>query len=438
MTDEARGLLDILGEAPEGGPAFVEGLRRAGLEALRAKGLPGRKDEAWRFTSVRDLEKAAYEIAAEAAPSAIADASSRFAEDGTSRVVVVDGRPTAGGVLAEGVAVESLAEVLAHRPGSIEAFLGKSAGSEFFAGLNAAMFRDGVVVRISRGVRAEAPIHLVHAAERAANDTVANPRILVIVEEGAAATIIETHLAPAGQRPGRRLTNLVSEVSLGAGATLEHVLVHDGLDQHVARVAVHQAARSEYRSRVLTFGGALVRLDLSVLLAGEGANAELDGLYLVADRDHVDHQLRVIHRAPRCTSRQTYRGVLDASGSAVFDGTTEVEKGAQRTEAHQENRNLLLSDSAVVNTKPHLRIDADDVVCSHGATVGSLDREQLFYLRSRGIPEPLARAMLTFAFLRSLVDRVSHEPTRESLVSSLLSRLPEGESVQGTSVQGAS
>ncbi|MBC7174451.1 MAG: SufD family Fe-S cluster assembly protein, partial [Polyangiaceae bacterium] len=176
----------------------------------------------------------------------------------------------------------------------------------------------------------------------------------------------------------------------------------------------------------------LVRLDVQVVLAGEGANAELDGLYVVAGKEHVDHQLVVVHRAPHCTSRQTYRGVLDGAGAAVFDGTIVVERGAQKTEAHQENRNLLLSDSAVVNTKPHLRIDTDDVICSHGATVGSLDREQLFYLRARGVPEAMARAMLTFAFLKALLDRVSHEPTRERLVTQLLARLPESEGVRGT------
>ncbi len=409
MSGDARGLLAILESSPEGGPSFVEGIRRAGREALRAKGLPGRKDEAWRFTSVRAVVGASY------APATPAFAVSGGEGDAT---------------LPAGVTVERLADVLAARPESVEALLGHHAEAEFFAAVNAAMLRDGVVVRVARGARASAPIHLAHAAERIANDSVANPRVLVVVEEGAEATLVETHGAPAGGG-GRRFTNLVTEVVLGESAALEHVVVHEGVDQHVARLAVHQARGSSYRSRVLTFGGALVRLDLSVVLAGEGASAELDGLYHVTGTEHVDHHVRVIHRAPHCQSRQTYRGVLDGSGSAVFDGTTEVEKGAQRTEAHQENRNLLLSDSAVVNTKPHLRIDADDVVCSHGATVGSLDREQLFYLRSRGIPGDLARAMLTFAFLRSLVDRVSDEPTRARLASALRARLPAGEGVEG-------
>jgi Fe-S cluster assembly protein SufD len=404
------------------------------MESIRQKGLPGAREEAWRFTSVRELERPSYEVASGTASDAhlraLADAL--LGDDGTHRVTVVDGRPALPDALPEGLVVLGLADVLARLPELVETHLGAYAGTEFFAGLNAAMFHDGAVVRLARGHAIERPVHLVHVNAQSDKDTVVHPRLVVVVEAGASLTLVESFLGPRGDGgTGRHLTNVVSEVVLEPGARFEHVIVHDGVDRHIARVAVHQGEGSTYRSNVFTFGGSLVRLDLETTLAGERASAELDGIYHVAGNDHVDHQLRVVHRAPHCTSRQVYRGVLDGAGEAVFDGTTVVERGAQRTEAHQENRTLLLSDSATVNTKPHLRIDADDVVCSHGATVGSLDDEQLFYLRARGVPEALARAMLTFAFLRMLLDGVSHEPTRDRLARALLERLPDGEEVGG-------
>jgi Fe-S cluster assembly protein SufD len=434
MSEAGResGLLGVLASAPSS-PAWLEPLRRAGADAIRATGLPGKHDEAWRFTSVRELGRPAYELAAAADGDARlrALADERFGDDGTHRVSVVDGRPSAPSALPEGLEVLGLAEALERGEGLVRAHLGKHAGTEFFAGLNAAMFHDGVVVRVARGRTIEQPLHLVHLAERGERDVVAHPRLVVVVEAGAELRLVESFLGPVGEGAGRHLTNVVSEIVLEQGARLDHVLVHEGVDRHVARVAVQQDGGSVYRSRVFTFGGSLLRLDVEATLAGEGASAELDGVYHVAGEDHVDHQLRVVHRAPRCTSRQVYRGVLDGAGEAVFDGTTVVERGAQRTEAHQENRNLLLSDAATVNTKPHLRIDADDVMCSHGATVGSLDAEQLFYLRARGVPEALARAMLTFAFLRALLEGIPHEPTRERLTHALLERLPEGERIRG-------
>jgi Fe-S cluster assembly protein SufD len=166
------------------------------------------------------------------------------------------------------------------------------------------------------------------------------------------------------------------------------------------------------------------------LLQGKGAECQLDGAYLIDGEDHVDHHTLVEHRAAHCRSAQTYRGIVSGKGTAVFDGIVVVHRDAQKTEAHQENRNLLLSETATVHTKPHLEIDADDVVCSHGATVGSLDEDQLFYLRARGVPEELAHSMLTYAFLKSIVDRVSDEPTRVRMREALLTRIPHGDDIR--------
>jgi Fe-S cluster assembly protein SufD len=199
----------------------------------------------------------------------------------------------------------------------------------------------------------------------------------------------------------------------------------------VGRVDVRQGADSNYRSTVVTLGGALLRFDVRCLLQGKGAECQLDGAYLIDQEDHVDHHTAVEHQASHCRSAQTYRGIVSGKGTAVFDGIVVVHRDAQKTEAHQENRNLLLSDTATVHTKPHLEIDADDVICSHGATVGSLDQDQLFYLRTRGVPEALAHSMLTYAFLKSIVDRVGHEPTRARMSEAILARIPYGDDIRG-------
>jgi Fe-S cluster assembly protein SufD len=251
------------------------------------------------------------------------------------------------------------------------------------------------------------------------------PRVLVTVGPGAELSIVETYAASGGNH----LTNSVVELDLAPNAKVAHVRVHENQGLQVGRVDVRQAADSRYRSTVITLGGALLRFDARCLLRGRGAECVLDGVYLVDGSDHVDHHTLVEHEAPHCRSEQTYRGIASGKGVAVFDGMVVVHRNAQKTEAHQENRNLLLSDTATVHTKPHLEIDTDDVVCSHGATVGSLDPDQLFYLRARGVPSELAHAMLTFAFLESIVDRVSHEQTRLCMRDAILARIPHGRDV---------
>ena len=251
--------------------------------------------------------------------------------------------------------------------------------------------------------------------------------MLVTVGANAELTLIESYASEdAGQ-----LINSVVEVDLGRNAKMNHVRVHENAGLQVGRVDVRQQADSGYRSTVITLGGALLRFDIRCLLQGKGAECQLDGAYLIDGDDHVDHHTVVEHQAAHCRSTQTYRGIVSGKGTGVFDGIVIVHRDAQKTEAHQENRNLLLSETATIHTKPHLEIDADDVVCSHGATVGSLDADQLFYLRARGIPEDLAHSMLTYAFLKSIVDRVSHEPTRVRMSDALLARIPHGDEIRG-------
>jgi Fe-S cluster assembly protein SufD len=381
------------------GPNWLRSLRGRAAESLLTQGLPTHKTEAWRFTPVRALVEADSEPADLDVP-AVRSASQ------------------------DGVTARGLRSVLEHEPGLLEGKLDLAGPPEHFAALNTAMFSDGIWIDVAAGAVIDTPIEIEHAVGAPG---VAYPRILITVGQGAELTLIETY----GESTGDQLTNSVVEVDLAPNAKVSHVRIHENTGLQVGGVNVRQSADSRYRSTVITLGGALLRFDVRCLLQGQGAKCQLDGAYLVDGEDHVDHHTLVEHQAPHCRSDQTYRGIASGKGTAVFDGIVVVHRGAQKTEAHQENRNLLLSDTATVHTKPHLEIDADDVICSHGATVGSLDEDQLFYLRTRGIPEDLARAMLTFAFLRAVVDRIDDEPTRARMRDALLDRIPHADEIGG-------
>ena len=399
MTDSSpKTLIQSLPSSFEAGPEWLRLLRGRAADALRAGGLPTKKTEAWRFTPVRSVVEAAFSPA-----------------EGDALSVV--------SALPEGITARSLREVLESEPGLLDGRLDFAGTPEHFAALNTALFTDGLWIDVPDGTAVDTPIEITHAIGRAG---VSYPRVLVTAGAGAELTLIETY---QGESVGG-LTNSVVELDVGRNAKVSHIRIHENAGMQVGRVDVRQTADSGYRSTVITLGGALLRFDVRSLLDGKGAECQLDGAYLVEGEDHVDHHTRVEHRAPHCRSNQTYRGIASGKGTAVFDGIVVVHRDAQKTEAHQENRNLLLSDTATIHTKPHLEIDADDVVCSHGATVGALDEDQLFYLRARGIPADLAHAMLTYAFLESIIDRVGHEPTRTRMREALIARIPHGDEIR--------
>ncbi|MFZ1863178.1 MAG: Fe-S cluster assembly protein SufD [Polyangiales bacterium] len=403
MTDSNRQrLLESIPTSFDTGPAWLRALRERAAETLREGGLPTKKTEAWRFTPVRSV-----------------------VDQGFSRTE--GDLPSLSSPLPDGVTVRSLRQVLETEPALIEDKLNLGGAPEHFAALNTALFTDGLWIDVAAGLALEGPIELVHSAPAGRDPGVTYPRVLLTVGENAEIELLETYEGNAAEQ----LTNSVVEIDIGRNARIKHVRVHENDGFQIGRVDVRQAAGSRYRSTVVTLGGALLRFDARCLLQGQGAESQLDGVYLVEGEDHVDHHTLIEHQAPGCRSGQTYRGIASGKGTAVFDGLVIVHRDAQRTEAHQENRNLLLSDTATVHTKPHLQIDADDVICSHGATVGSLDEDQLFYLRTRGIPEELARAILTFAFVEAIVDRVDHLPTRARLRETLLARIPHGDEIRG-------
>jgi Fe-S cluster assembly protein SufD len=417
------GLLGVtraaLGSAPTGGGRTGD-VRAEGAEWFESQGFPSPRDEAWRFTPLAPVLRVPY------ARSSARPVTEPFAGLTGPRVVISNGHLVSAAALA-GVDVGTRARPFPDLERLLDAHLGRAARiDDGFAAQNAALFEDVVVIRVKEGATLAAPVVIVHAAGGGDSPLLSVPRVLVVAEAGSDATVVQAHVF-AGGAPV--LESSVTEVVVLPGARLEHVRLHQGTPESaaVARVSVRQARDSSYASRVFTFGGALARLTLNVLLEGAGASAVLDGLYLADGGDILDHHTTVDHASPHCTSHERYKGTLDGTGVAVFDGTVIVRRGASKTEGHQENRNLLLSNDAIVHTKPHLRIDTDDVKCSHGATVGRLDPAQLFYLRSRGIDEGVARSMLIFAFAQEMTEGVRSQELREALATRIAARLPGGE-----------
>jgi Fe-S cluster assembly protein SufD len=424
----SKTLIEHLPQTALAGPAWLVGVREKAAESLRSVGLPHRKVEAWRIVPLKPITSEAFKPAA---PAAVPEWATDMlpADDGCHRVWMVNGRTLPCAELPAGVQVTALSEALSGDDADLTRGLGTVASGEHFSALNAVLFDDGVLVRVERGAVVERPIHIISVAVSEDTPTVAYPRVLIHLQEQSQAVVIETYLGDGG---AKQLTNVVTEVVLEPSSNLEHVRIQLGgqASHHVGALAVRQERASVYRSRTISLGGAFSRLDLDVLLAGEGAECELDGLYHATGREFVDNHTRVDHAVPRCSSRESYRGIVDGAGHAVWDGTAIVRRGAHQTVAHQENRNLLLSADATINTKPHLEIDTDDLVASHGATVGALDDDQLFYLRTRGVELEQARAVLTYGFVQAIVDEVSHAPIAEWLGACLRGRLPNGAAIQ--------
>lgn len=419
-----------LAEATALAPAAVAGLRRAGLAAFRTLGLPTTDDEEWRYTNVAPLGRTTFEPAARA--EGPIPEYPRF--DGLATFVFVNGRyrrdlsdPGSPRDLGVRVFAGSFHEALGNADRALDEGLGSVAptATHAFAAWNAALADDGFLLRVPRGVAAGKAVHLVHVAAGAAEGagSASAPRVLVVLEEGARATLVETFVGA----PGTHLAAPVAEAVLGANASLDHlVLQMQGAGS--TQIGLH-AFRLERDARLTTstfsFGGALVRNEAHVTFAGPGAEASLSGLFCAAGKQHVDNHLVVDHAAPQSSSRQSYKGILGGEAHGVFDGRVVVRAGAAKTDARQINRNLLLSPTARVDSKPQLEIDNNDVKASHGSSTGRLDEDALFYLRSRGLSEGDARALLRFAFGSELLEGVRVEPVRRFLEKELLHWLPE-------------
>jgi Fe-S cluster assembly protein SufD len=411
-------------------PPWLDRLRRAAMARFVEKGFPTTRDEAWRKTSVAPIVRTAFRAPDGNVAGTDALAALALPDLGGPRAVFVNGVYSADlssrGPSPRGVEIASLRELVAGKPGRIEPLLTRVAGARghVFADLNTAFVDDGAVVFVAPGAAVAEPIHLVYlSVNPGAEPTVSHPRTLVVGGRGSEATVVESYGGPDGQV---YLTNAVTEIAVEAGASIDHCKLQREGDRafHVASLFVRPDKGARFSDHAVSFGAALGRNDIDVTFAGEGGECTLLGLFLADGERHTDTHTRIDHAVPHCTSRELYKGVLDGSARGVFDGLILVRKHAQKTDAAQTNKNLLLSRQALVDSTPRLEILADDVKCKHGSTTGQLDPLALFYLRSRGIGEGPARALLTYAFASDLVHRIRVGPLRAAVEAHLQSRLP--------------
>jgi Fe-S cluster assembly protein SufD len=418
-------------------PSWLRERREAAFDRFAERGFPTPRDEAWRQTSVARIAGAAFARAEWSEAEGRSLASSFLAGP---NVVFANGRfngsngtpsPSRNEAIP-GVEVLGLRQVLAQAPERLKPHLAAKVdgNASAFADLNTALHEDGAVVFLAPGTVAKEPIHIVFASTGApGRATVTHPRVLVVAGRGSRARIVESYLGAIGLE---YLTNAVTEVRVEDGAEVEHYRLQQESEAafHIGRLAVDVGREGRFTDRSFSFGAALARLDVDVSLAAEGGDCTLEGLFFASGDRHTDVHTRVDHAAPRCSSRELYKGVLDGHGRGVFHGLVVVRPGAQKTDAVQNNRNLLLSRDALVSSTPQLDILADDVKCKHGSTTGQLDAAAVFYLRSRGIGEAEARGLLTRAFAGELVGKIGDATVRAAIEAELSRRLGGGPSTE--------
>jgi Fe-S cluster assembly protein SufD len=430
VTPAEKGLVAAFAPRRED-PAWLTEARRAALGRLEALGLPTTRHEDWRFTSLASL--AGLELRRAPATDARAAAAllARAPAPGGARLVFVNGRyrddlsSRAG--LPRAARLATLAEALRDVPELVRPHLGRLARPDdhAFVAANAALFEDGAFLHLPRSVAVDSPITLVFLADAAGGAVAAHPRTLVVAEAGARATVEEIFL---GEGAAPYLTNAVTELVLADGASVEHLRLQlEGPGaHHVSVVHAEQGARASLVAHAFSLGGRLSRAELRSRLVGEGGTVAANGLYMASGEQLVDNFSWVEHAVPHCTTTESYKGILDGHARGVFSGRIRVLPGAQKTVARQMNSNLLLSDDAIVDTKPQLEIFADDVKCGHGGTVGQLDEAALFYLRSRGLGEVEAKSLLVWAFASEMVGLVAAPALRARAKNLVAARLPAG------------
>jgi Fe-S cluster assembly protein SufD len=432
--DPYRSAFERLGLGRAGRDDGLATLRAEALGRFEALGFPTTRQEAWRYTNVAALARTPFHIADPGCRGgAVVPTLARLGFGGAFRgheAVFVNGHfaPELSSLPApDGIQVLSLRETLRTRPRLVEGELARIAasGDNPFLALNTAFLDDGAVVWIAPGAHLAAPLHLLFLSTTggAAQATMSHPRTLVVAGRGSETTLVQSFGGPNGEA---YLANAVTEIRLEDGARLDHYeLQRDSLAAfHMGTLAVKLGRDAHYAGQAVTVGGAIVRNDVGVELEAEGAFCSLAGLFVSGGQQLHDTHTRIDHRQPHGASRQTYKGIVGAQARGVFHGRIVVHPGAQKTDAIQVNKNLLLSPEALVNSTPQLEIFADDVKCKHGSTTGQLDAGALFYLQSRGISAEAARSLLTYAFASDLVSRIRVHPVRVALETFLQDRLP--------------
>ena len=412
-------------------PQWAQSLRLSAITRFEELGFPDTKNEDWHFTSIKPIAEREFTPLTSGTGRVTAKQIAPFSFGATDwhTLVFVNGRFDASlsnvAGLPDGVEVMPLARAYDELPLLLEQHVGRIASMDAhtFTALNTAFINDGAVVHVHPDVEVARPIHLLFVADEHAVDGVAQPRNLIVLDRFAKATVIESYVTVA-RGAGAYFTNTVTEATIGDGATLTHLKLQRESAQafHVGTIDVQQGRDSHLVSFSFAIGAALSRTNIYTELRGEGCGATLNGLYLGDAEQHIDHQTRIEHIEPNCYSRELYKGILGGSSHGVFNGKVYVHPAAQKTDGKQTNNTLLLSEKAQIDTKPQLEIFADDVKCTHGATVGRLDETSLFYMKSRGINSRTARELLTYAFAADVLEKIECVEVREGLEAAVLQR----------------
>lgn len=416
-------------------PGWLTAVQGNALDRFMRQGFPTVRDEEWKYTNLADLANTDFVLAdpdvIRITPQQIEPY--RLGPEREILLVFVNGffaehlSDTRG--LPDGVAVWSLADALAGKRSIVEDHFERynHDGYSALVDLNTAFTENGAVVDVAAGALVETPIHLLFVSCMGDSPIMAHPRVVIVANDNSQVGVIEQYVALGEQDV--YFNNVVTDLRAADGVVADHCKVIREADRanHIGTLQLSLGRSSTVSSQTICLGGGLVRNDINPLIEGEGADCNMDGLYMLGGKQHADNHLRVEHRQPHTSSRELFRGILDDHGRGVFSGRIIVRPGAQKTDAKQTNMNLLLSPHAKVDTKPQLEIFADDVKCTHGATIGQIDPDAVFYLRTRGLSEDAARSLLIYAFAREGLARVSDERLRAKLDNIVLSRLSHGE-----------
>jgi Fe-S cluster assembly protein SufD len=432
MIKDFRSLFDQFKKSGGKSSSWLRPLRKSAFARFSQLGFPRTNMEDWRFTSVAPLSKSSF-VPAESFPvDKVRESLGPFTlgEWKRSRLLFVNGRYSSElssvRAVPKGTVVCSLAEAFQSNRELVEPHLAQHASHEdsAFTALNSAFLSDGAFVYLPAGSVIDDPIHLLYFSTVNGAPSVSHPRNLIVAGTGSQAKIVESYVGLDGEV---YFTNAVTEVVAEEGAVIDHYKLQRESHKafHMATLKFHQGRNATVANHSISLGGGLVRNDINTVMDGDGGECTLNGLYVVRGDQHVDHHTVIDHAKPHCNSRELYKGILDEYGRAVFNGRVIVRPDAQQTNAQQTNKNLLLSDDALVNTNPQLEINADDVKCAHGATIGQLDADALFYLRARGIDEKTARTLLIHGFLDDVSSQLQIDAVRSAVECILMTSLPQ-------------
>ncbi|HXI14401.1 MAG TPA: Fe-S cluster assembly protein SufD [Thermoanaerobaculia bacterium] len=432
MLEEVRGepvTISELASQRLGRATWLDAIREAAFDRFTAHGFPTPAKETWKYTNLSGLSKLVLDRVREKSVVAVEQVRLRESvlggEKTSVELVFVDGHLerelSSRGELPGLTTIMPLSEALEAETNGLKESLMEQI-SDPLVDLNTSLFEDGAYIHIPAGIVISSPIHLVFLSS---GQGMSNPRVVIRADGGSQVSVVETF---AGPRDSSYFTNAVTTILAGNGSVIDHYrLQREGNEAfHISNLRIRQSRSSTVTSHVVSLGARLSRQQIEAALQGEGASVTLNGLFILNGRQHADHNTIIDHQSPHSESSEFYKGILDGQSRGIFDGKIIVRKDAQKTSSRQVNRNLLLSPTAIVDSKPQLEIHADDVKCNHGSTIGQIDEDALFYMQARGIGSAEARNLLMYAFASEVVERMKIEPVRDQLQTDLLQRLGGG------------